>query len=55
MMWLDGSSLGFPSNMGMSEGNLVGIFNQVGSCNMGSFVNLIKYGILSDAKHGMMG
>jgi hypothetical protein len=33
--WLAGSSPDFPSNFGMSEGNLVGILGQVGSCKMG--------------------
>jgi hypothetical protein len=33
----------------------VGIFDQVGSCNMGSFINLVKYGMLRDAKYGMDG
>jgi hypothetical protein len=45
----------FPSNLGMSEGSFVGIFDQVGSCNMGSFFSLVRLGILSEAKKGMIG
>jgi hypothetical protein len=55
MMWLVGSSPSFPSNLGILEGNLVEIFDQVGSCNMGSFINLVKSWILSDAKYGIAG
>jgi hypothetical protein len=40
--WLTGSSLGFTSNFGMFEGNLVGILGQVASCKMGLFVILVK-------------
>jgi hypothetical protein len=50
--WLVGSSLGFPSNLGMSEGNLVGILGQVASCKMGSFMSLVKSGMLRDVKYG---
>jgi hypothetical protein len=55
MIWLVGSSPVFPSNLGMSEGNFVGIFGQVGSCNMGSFISLVRSGILSESKKGMIG
>ena len=51
--WLVGSSPGFPSNFGISKGNLVGILGQVASCKMGSFVSLFKSGMLRDAKHGI--
>jgi hypothetical protein len=54
-MWLAGSSLGFPSNFGMSESNLVGILGQVASCKMGAFVSLVKSGMLRDAKYGKGG
>jgi hypothetical protein len=51
--WLVGSSPGFPSNFGISKGILVGILGQVGPCKMGSFVSLVKSGMLSDAKYGI--
>jgi hypothetical protein len=50
-----GSSPGLPSKLGILEGILVGILGQVGSCNMGSFTILVKYGMLRDAKYGMDG
>jgi hypothetical protein len=50
MTWLAGSSPSFPSNIVISEGSFVGIFGQVGSCNMGSFVSLVKSGMLSESK-----
>jgi hypothetical protein len=34
MTWLAGSSLTFPSNLGMFEGIFVGIFYRVGLCNI---------------------
>jgi hypothetical protein len=37
--WLFGSSLGLPSNFGLSEGNLVGIIGQKGECSIGLLVN----------------
>jgi hypothetical protein len=55
MTWLAGSSPNFPSNLGMSEGILVGILGHVGSCNIGSFVSLLKSGMLREAKYGMWG
>jgi hypothetical protein len=55
IMWLVGSSVGFPPNFGMSKGNLVGMLGQVGSCKIGSFVSLVKYGMLRDAKYGKFG
>jgi hypothetical protein len=39
----------------MSGGILVGMFGQVGSCSIGSFVSLVKFEILRDAKYGMAG
>jgi hypothetical protein len=39
----------------MSEGSLVGILGHVGSCNIGSFVILLKSRILRDTKYGMGG
>jgi len=55
MIWLEGSSPSFPSNIGMPEGSFMGIFVQVGSCNMGSFVNFVRSRILSESKKGMIG
>jgi hypothetical protein len=49
--WLAGSSPSFPSNFGISKGSLVGILGHVGSCKMGSFMSLVKSGILRDAKY----
>jgi hypothetical protein len=53
MIWLVVSSPTFPSNLGMNEGNLVGIVGHVGSCNIGSFVSLLKSDMLREAKYGM--
>jgi hypothetical protein len=39
MMCVEGSSLGFPSNFGISNGNLEGIIEHNGSWAIGSFVN----------------
>jgi len=33
----------------------VGIFDQVGSCNMESFINLVMFWMFRDAKYGMYG
>ena len=55
MKRLVGSSPNFPSNLGMSEGSLVGILGHVGSCNIGSFMSLLKSGMLRDVKYGMAG
>ena len=48
--WLTGSSPTFPSNLGMSEGSLVGIVGHVGSCNIGSLMILVRSGMLREAK-----
>ncbi len=53
MTWLARSYPAFPSNLGMSEGSLVGIAGHVGSCNIGSFVSLIRSGMLREAKYGI--
>ena len=53
MTWLVGSSLAFPSNLGMSKGSLVGIVGHVGSCNIGSFVILLGSSMLREAKYGI--
>jgi hypothetical protein len=53
MTWLARSSHAFPSNLGMSEGSLVGIASYVGSCNIGSFVSLLRYSMLREAKYGI--
>jgi hypothetical protein len=50
-----GSSPGLPSNLEILEGILVGILGQVVSCNTRSFISLVKYGMLRDAKYGMYG
>jgi hypothetical protein len=55
MIWLVGSSPAFPSNLGMSEGSLVGIVGHVGSCNIGSLVSLVRSGMLREAKYGIWG
>jgi hypothetical protein len=55
MIWLVGSSPTFPSNLGMSEGSLVGIVGHVGSCNIGSLVSLVRSGMLREAKYGIWG
>jgi hypothetical protein len=53
MIWLAGSSPASPSNLGMSKGSLVSIEGHVGSCNIGSFVSLLKLSMLREAKYGM--
>jgi hypothetical protein len=53
MTWLAGSSPAFPSNLGMSEGSLVGIVGHVGSCNIGSLVIFLRLGMLREAKYGI--
>ena len=53
MTWLAGSSPTFPSNLGMSEGSLVGIAGHVGSCNIGSLVSLFRSSMLREAKYGI--
>jgi hypothetical protein len=53
MTWLARSSPAFPSNLGISEGSLVGIAGHVGSCNIGSFVSLLRFGMLREAKYGI--
>jgi hypothetical protein len=55
MTWLAGSSPDFPSNFGIFEGSLVGILGHVRSCRMGSFMILVKSGMLRDAKYGIGG
>jgi hypothetical protein len=54
-MILAGSSPSFPSNLGMFGVNLVGMLGQVASCNMGSFVNLVKSRMFRDSKYGKLG
>jgi hypothetical protein len=53
MTWLARSSPAFPSNFGMSEDSLVCIAGHVGSCNIGSLVSLVRYGMLREAKYGI--
>jgi hypothetical protein len=53
MTWLAGSSPALPSNLGMSEGSLVGIAGHVGLCNIGSLVSLVISGMLREAKYGI--
>jgi hypothetical protein len=37
----------------MSEGSSVGIVGHVASCNIGSFVSLVRSGMLREAKYGI--
>jgi hypothetical protein len=37
----------------MSDGSLVGIAGHVASCNIGSFVSLVRSGMLREAKYGI--
>jgi hypothetical protein len=53
MIWLAGSSPAFTSNLGTFEGSLVGIADHVGSCNIGSFVILLRSDMLREAKYGI--
>lgn len=53
--WLVGSSPALPSNIGMSEGSLVGIEGQPTSWCMGPFINWLKYGRLNPTIKGSMG
>ena len=52
IMWFWGHSPALPSNLGMSDGNLVGIGGQKAWWRMGSFVNLAKSGKLRRAMKG---
>jgi hypothetical protein len=45
----------FPSNLGIFEGSLVVILGHVGSCNIISFMSLLKSGMSRDANNGMGG
>jgi hypothetical protein len=53
MTWLAGSSPAFPSKFGMYECSLVGIAGHVGSFNIGSFISLVRSGMLREAKYGI--
>ena len=53
--WLVGSSPARPSNLGMSEGSLVGIAGQPTSWRIGSFVNRSKSGKLRPTMKGSKG
>jgi hypothetical protein len=44
MMCVEGSSPRFPSNFGIYDGKLIGIFYHDGSWDIGSFFNCDKYG-----------
>ena len=50
-----GSSPVLPSNLGMSDGNLVGIGGHKGSCLTGSFINFDKSGKFKVARNGSLG
>ena len=52
IMWFWGHSPTFPSNLGMSDGSLVGMGGQKAWWRMGSFVNLAKLGKLRRAMKG---
>ena len=51
-MWGFRSSLGFPSNLGISIGILTEIVDQAGWCCMGSFVRIDKLGSSNVSKKG---
>ena len=55
MMCVLGSSLTFPSNFGILDGNFVGIGGQAGECLIGSFINLDKSGRFKVAKNRIFG
>ena len=44
-----------PLNLGMSDGNLVGIGGHKGSCLTGSFINFDKYGKFKVSRNGSLG
>ena len=50
-----GSSPALPSNLGISEGNLVGTGGHKGSCLTGSFINFDKSGKFKVARKGSLG
>ena len=52
IMWFWGHSLALPSNLGMSDGSLVGMGGQKAWWRMGLFVNLAKLGKLRRAMKG---
>ena len=52
MIWFWGNSPAFPSNLGMSEGSLVGMGGQKCWWQIGSFVNWAKLGRLRHAMKG---
>ena len=54
MIWFCGSSPALPSNLGMSEGSLVGMGGHAGLCRMGSLVNLARSGRLRLAMYGKL-
>ena len=47
-----GSSLGLPSNFGMSKGSFLGIEGQCGECKMGLFIKHDKSGNSKFLKNG---
>lgn len=55
MTWVLGSSFAFPSNLGMSDGNLVGMGGQTGECLIRSLINLDKSGRFKVAKNEIFG
>ena len=54
MIWFWGSSPALPSNLGMSEGSLVGMWGHAGLCRMGSLVSLARSGRLRLAIYGKL-
>ena len=50
-----GSSFTFPSNLGMSDGNLVRIGGQASECLIGSLINLDKSGKFNVARNRIFG
>ena len=48
-------SFAFPSNLGMSKGNYVGMGGQAGECLIESLINLDKFGKFKVARNGIFG
>jgi hypothetical protein len=55
MIWLVGSSPFFLQTLGCRKVTWWAYLAKWGHVRIGSFVNLVKYGMLSDAKYGMVG
>ena len=53
--WAPRCSPVFPSNLGISEGNLVGTGGHIALCFTGSFINLFKYGKFKVSRNEILG